>query len=144
MKRRRTLLLLWSCLLIFTNCNFLHNENQKEWGYRKLLPKSATDIKDFYWEDGFLPDYEYYLRATISREDFEIYLDSLDLVLNTDSSKYTDEIGNMTTGGSCLNEIKDWWDVESNQDSIFVWQNGHEWNIARYIKGYLYLYAHEH
>jgi len=116
-----------------------------EWGYKKSLPKGATEVKEFYWTDGFLPDYEYYLKARITRTDFLWYCDTFNLILHTDTSAYTDDIGNLNLGGSIHSDsLKHWWDTKTNMDSLFVWQRGDEWNIARYFGGYLYLYAHEH
>lgn len=134
--------------LLFLSWIFLLGCNSKEdneWGYRKLLPKSASDIKEIYWRDGFLPDYEYYLRANISRQEFIKYCDTLCLNLHLDSSKYSDDISNLNTGGAAQNDkLKGWWDTKTNHDSLYVWQKGDEWNIVRYFNGCVYLYAHEH
>ncbi|HYV55466.1 MAG TPA: hypothetical protein VE933_12845 [Chitinophagaceae bacterium] len=140
MKYTSKLIFICAYAFLFFSCN----NNSTEWEYRKLLPHSASQIKEFYWKDGFLPDYEYYLRAKIDQRDFNWYCDSLGLELHTDVSKYTDEIGNLNTIGGYAEELKEWWNIDGNNDSLFVWQNGHEWNIARYYNGYLYLYAHEH
>jgi len=140
MKHQIKLATICTCAFLFFSC---HN-NESEWGYRKLLPKSASQIKEFYWKDGFLPDYEYYLRAKIDRQDFKSYCDSFGLKLHTDSSKYSDEIVNLNTIGGHAEELKDWWNTDGNKDSLFVWQDGDEWNIARYYNGNLYIYAHEH
>lgn len=126
-------------LVVLTACG-----GGSDWGYRKLLPASATEIKEFHYKDDFLPDYEYYLKAKMSRSDFQRYCDTLGLKLHHDSSRYTDDIANLTTGGGFSDSIKTWWNNTIQKDSLFVWQRGHEWNIARYVDGAIYLYAHEH
>ncbi|NQY08456.1 MAG: hypothetical protein HRT71_02960 [Flavobacteriales bacterium] len=45
---------------------------------------------------------------------------------------------------SAAENMNTWWDSESNLDSMFVNQKGHEWIIARYVAGKLYLNAHMH
>ncbi len=134
------------CLLMLSGivsggCNHAMESN---WVYRRVLPPTATEIKEFYQTDDFLPDYEYYLRAKISGAEFQRYCDTLGLKLHSDSSQYSDGIGNLHTGYAKTENMNAWWDTMYKSDSLFVWQHGDEWNIARYTKGYLYLYAHEH
>lgn len=119
-------------------------QNESDWGYRRVLPPSATSIKEYFYTDGFLPDYEYYLKAKINRQEFKKYCDTLLLTLHSDSSKYSDDVGNLNTGGIFTDSVAIWWDKKTNQDSLYVWQKGDEWNIARYFNGHVYLYAHEH
>lgn len=45
------------------------------WPYRKDLPWSATQIEERYSTDGFLPDYDYRLKAKISETDFKEYVE---------------------------------------------------------------------
>jgi len=131
-------------LLILFISFLLNSCNSKEkWFYEKALPDTAEDVHVWHQNDGFLPDYTYYLKARISRQEFFNYIDSLEMNLHTDTSNYTDDTLWIQTSGAFNDTIKSWWN-DTRTDSMYVWQNGHEWNTARYIDGYLYLLAIEH
>jgi hypothetical protein len=140
MRRSKNLLLILSFFLSLSACS--HKKNK--WGYREHLPSSASEIKEWYIRDELLPDYEYYLKARISPSEFEKYRIRLGLSFHTDSSKYGDDMDWLSTAGVYSDSVSKWWNFTSNSDSLFVWQKGDEWNIARYIDGHVYLYAHNH
>lgn len=48
-------------------------------GFRRALPETATDVHEDAWEDGFLPDYHYCLKAKISAVELEAYARRLEL-----------------------------------------------------------------
>ncbi len=54
------------------------------------LPEGASNIEIISWEEGFLPDYNYSLKAEISPEQFEEYVSRLGYKFNG-SSYYSDK-----------------------------------------------------
>ncbi|MCP4782285.1 MAG: hypothetical protein GY903_30980 [Fuerstiella sp.] len=50
-----------------------------EWPLRRALPWSASSIHEHSWDDGFLPDYTYHLRADLSCDQYMNYASRLDL-----------------------------------------------------------------
>ena len=50
-----------------------------EWPLRRALPWGASNIHEHSWDDGFLPDYTYHLRADLSRDQYLNYVSRLGL-----------------------------------------------------------------
>lgn len=119
-------------------------KNKKEWSYKTALPETAVEVKEWYWQEGFLPDYEYYLKAKMSKQDFLKYIDTLKLVPYSDTLKFEDDILWSGLSGLFRDNVKDWWLTDENKDSSYVWNKGQEWNTAKYVNGCLYFYAYNH
>lgn len=116
----------------------------EQYGYQKCLPTTASDIKVFVWKEDLLPDYEYYLKAKISKQDFLRYIDTFNLVLYSDTLKFEDDAIWNGLSGVFRDSVKTWWLVDESKDSSYIWNKGQEWNVAKYENGYLYFYANNH
>ena len=112
-----------------------------EWSFRTELPDDATDIKEFSYSE---MDYTYYLKANISRTQFEEYISHFEMSLHSDTSTYSDDIIWLDTKSTFTNEVSSWWNSELKKDSMYVSQKGREWIIARFSNGTMYLNAHSH
>ena len=44
------------------------------WPAVKALPFSARNIREYKWQEPFIPDYDYYMRANITEDQFKAYL----------------------------------------------------------------------
>jgi hypothetical protein len=109
------------------------------WGFRKQLPWSASDIHEWYWEEGFLPDYSYCLKAKMSEEAF------LDYVQEFGLKKKEMPLENEYVRWSGPRTEESWWDVSTNLDDtyMFIDAQGDSWTLAKYENGYLYLHSSE-
>ncbi len=108
----------------------------------KRLPANARVIEEFNWNEGFLPDYTYFLKAEISKEGFSDYVNKLEMNLHYEDRVYSDNIG-VVEVRPMFEEVKEWWDVSMKPTDtlLYVWQKGTEINIAKFKEGKLYLYA---
>lgn len=111
--------------------------------WRGYLPADATDIREWGWADGFLPDYGYMLKARLSQTGFERFVTELRLVSIDTSPKYSDdpEWLSWSAEGRFTNN---WWDASDSLDSTFLYQTNHFWQYAKYEKGFLYFKALQH
>lgn len=113
------------------------------WDFKKELPWGASEIYEWYQQETLLPDYVYFLRAKISQEEFFKYIKKLDLEKHTDSSSYPDEKAGLSWAASYGVDTKVWNPSESLKET-YVWQKGHEWVLAKYENGFVYLKALNH
>lgn len=114
-----------------------------EWGFRRTLPSGATDVHDAAWEDGFLPDYQYCLKARITAEEFAAYARQHGLTPATPGRVYEDE--DDWSGLDCpLRAEAAWWDPPPGRDGWLIAQGGDTWTTAVYHGGYLYLSSNNH
>ena len=65
-----------SCLIIAATwvAGVLLSYELVAWRYRKALPWTASEIREYAWRDGFLPDFTYFLRAGITETQFDEYV----------------------------------------------------------------------
>lgn len=108
-------------------------------GFRGALPKSARDVLEWHWADGFLPDYSYCMRATMTRAEFERYVATLHLKPHTPSRRYSDPDG--YPGWYCS---PPWWKAPSADGELWVEQAGEYWTTAAYDGTYLWLSSMTH
>jgi hypothetical protein len=132
MKNSLRLLLLF---LILSSCSL------NEWSFKAELPDDASEIKEFSYSE---MDYTYYLKANISRAQFETYISHFKMSLHTDNSTYSDDITWLDTKSTFEHDVSTWWDSELKKDSMYVSQEGRQWIIARFSHGTMYLNAHSH
>lgn len=99
--------------------------------FRRNLPWSATEIHEYCWEDGFLPDYECYLKARVTREQFSDYIGSN----NLDSGK------NCRFENTVRNAKIDWWDPPFESGTCFLKRETGTNVTATYHSGFLYLHV---
>jgi hypothetical protein len=111
---------------------------------RAALPASAVDVQDFY--EDMSPDYGYYLTAKISQKDFAAYCASQGLTPHTPERKYSDDDFWLSWKAMRPNSEKSmpWWQPDDRLGDTFVSQNGHNWTMAKYQDGVMYVKAFSH
>lgn len=108
--------------------------------YTQYLPKNSLgNLQEYEWKDALLPDYEYYLKVSLKRKEFEIYCNQLSL--QPYSQQHRLEHMSITCEGIFSSQIQSWWQCKQSIDSAFIWVSSREYNVARYENGYLYFYA---
>lgn len=116
--------------------------SEQTWGYRRLLPPTAEDIHEVYWEDKFLPDYEYRLRARVTEPEFQEYVTRLGCAPHAPTRTYYPITGTVSPSpGWSSRGGPSWWHPSESLDKTFVRQNGNEWIQVKYEDGYLYVNA---
>jgi hypothetical protein len=58
--------------------------------WRSSLPETAADVHEHAWADGFLPDYDYYLRARVTKPEFDKFVQDLGLTPHTTTRIYSE------------------------------------------------------
>ena len=134
LKLRSTLYILIS-FLVLSSCSL------NEWTFKAELPDDASNIKEFGYAE---MDYTYYLKANISRTQFEAYISHFEMNLHTGTSVYSDDTSWLDTKSTFTDEVNSWWNSEFKKDSMYVSQKGRTWIIARFFDGTMYLNAHSH
>jgi hypothetical protein len=123
------------------------------WGWREMnvrpmrraLPSTATDIHEFDRSDGFLPDYSYYLKARISSDEFQTYVERRHLKPFSEDGQY-DESPHPWVNWRSQGQLGEgsWWNPSVSLDGTYVANSGDEWILAKYEHGYIYVRAIEH
>lgn len=107
--------------------------------YKSALPNTATEMKEKFY-DAF-PDFSYFMKAKITKEEFKDYTDKLKLNINNDSTKYSFKV---FKGGK---KELDWWKVTGKSDIFYkVYYHKDKSSIsgeeyATYEDGNLYFYV---
>jgi hypothetical protein len=110
--------------------------------FRVALPKRVIETSEWYFSDGFLPDYAYYLRAKISPEDFDKYVKYFSLTPHSVDRKYE---GGFSAGPAWVSGPADWWNPSASTLTTFAKQDALDsWTYAKYENGYLYLHSFTH
>lgn len=108
------------------------------WPQRRALPESASDVHEWFWDDGFLPDYSYYLKARIGPDEFRPYVGKLGLAPYRQPPKYED--GDFRINWRSRGSFhEDWWKPSDSLDNTFVSVDGQYWAYAKYEDGYVYV-----
>jgi hypothetical protein len=107
----------------------------------RSLPWSASEIRQHYWGETFLPDYEYFIKAKIPAEEFEPFARGRGLTPHTADRQYSDKTRSISW--SSAEKLK-WWDPSASVEGTYVAQAGDAWVMAKYENGYLYYYAMNH
>jgi hypothetical protein len=112
---------------------------------RKALPPIATEIREYEWSDGFLPDYSYHLKARIDAKAFRSYVQAFELALHRDASQY-DESPVPWLNWRANGAPKDdgWWTPSESLEGTFVSNRRRRWTFAKYEDGYLYVKSLQH
>jgi hypothetical protein len=88
------------------------------------------------------PDFDYYLKAKMPREDFEPYCATIGLTPHFPGRVYTD--GDRLSWRSWSYHEVDWWDPSESEEGTYVSQEGHDWVFAKYENGEVYVRAFSH
>lgn len=103
------------------------------WPYRRALPWSASEVKEYAWTDGFLPDFVYCLRARVTEEQFRDYVVHFELASAGSQEHFpvTDE------------EVS-WWKPSPGAHEVFRLEDG-DWEMeAVFDNGIMWVMAGEH
>ena len=111
--------------------------------WRGHLSTNATDVLEWSWSDGFLPDYSYVMRARVSRSDFESFCTALSLTLHTPDRSYTDD-AHWLAWSAPPGFTNTWWDVSPSLEGTYVSQGNDTWSFAKYENGFLYFQSLNH
>jgi hypothetical protein len=114
-----------------------------EWYFRKLLPRSASNVKEWYRTHGVLPDYAYLLKAKIPQNDFMSYIPKFEMTIHTSDRVYKDA-PRTPHWPDHFESGKEWWDPMDDLNTTYVYQKGDEWIMAKHENGWLYLKALNH
>lgn len=115
-----------------------------QWGFRRALPSNAEDVHEWFWEDGFLPDYTYKLKAKMSDEQFHRYLERLKLTPHSPDRPYSDDSQVWLRWKDRHGGALECWDPSESLAETFVLQAGDTWTFAKRERGYLYLKSLNH
>ena len=127
---------------VFGGYHFYRLLTQSE--YVMALPEGATDVREFHWAEGFLPDFEYLLKARIDEADFLPYVEDLgQLELHSETREYTDD-PMWLSWTTTIHFDGDWWDPSADLSGTYVYQSKHFWELVKYESGHLYVMALDH
>ena len=104
----------------------------------RALPGSATDIHEYYWDDGFQGDFTRTLKAKMPESDFLEFVNNLDLKDRFDPAIHGN--GPVSFTVPCDEE---WWNPPTSLDNAFInYKRGDEYfAIAKYHDGHAYFAA---
>jgi hypothetical protein len=140
--RRRALALALGAVLVCGGVVLWRLRGAGEWGFRRALPASASDVHEASWEDDLLPDYQYCLKARITCAEFDAYARRFALTPAAPGRVYDDEQD--WSGLDCLPGSEPWWNPPPTRDGVLIGQSGDTWTTAAYHDGYLYLSSINH
>lgn len=110
--------------------------------WRSSLPETAADVHEHAWADGFLPDYDYYLRARVTKLEFEKFVQDLELTPHTATRIYS-EPSCLSWSGHLLADCE-WWNPTDDLKGTYVKEGGTTWMFAKYENGFLYFRSLAH
>ncbi|MEA3396034.1 MAG: hypothetical protein U9R05_01050 [Chloroflexota bacterium] len=102
--------------------------------FRAALPPDARNVQD--GSIDLFPDWEYYLKAEISQETFDGYVQDLGLYPCWDQP--CSWVGWHTFSSPA------WWDPTEDISQTYCTEDGDVWTLAKYEAGQLYLRAFSH
>ena len=111
--------------------------------WRRHLPASATEIQEWAWADGFLPDFTYLLKARVSDSEFLEFVASLGLAPHTPERKYSESAHWLSWSPPPGFDGK-WWDASGALSSTFVDEGHDTWMFAKHENGFLYFKCFSH
>lgn len=118
-------------------------KTMNQWYFRRMLPGSATEVKEWYRTYGMLPDYSYLLKAKIPEEDIMPYIQRFGMTIHTVDRVYEDA-PRTPHWQDHFGSGEEWWEPTDDLNTTYVYQKGNEWVMAKHEKGWLYLKALNH
>ncbi|MEM8954254.1 MAG: hypothetical protein AAGD22_08900 [Verrucomicrobiota bacterium] len=114
-----------------------------ELSWRSQLPEGATEVQEWSWADGFLPDYSYVLKAKVSEDEFFEFNRRLGILLKaSDRSSLGKE--NWLSWDAPPFCDEDWWNPTEKLDATYVRESADTWTYSKYEKGYLFFKSLNH
>jgi hypothetical protein len=126
----RLLMFIAACAVIITGCTSSPKDADKpDW-----LSSSSKITFTSRWEDGFLGDADFKLKATATESEFASAVKQLGLVPYRDvpKSSYTNE------PPQWLSDRDTRWDVDPKLEDSFILKQGRWWQLAKFQNGFLY------
>jgi hypothetical protein len=129
-------------LLIYGELVHSRDPQGSKISFTRYLPATATEINEVSWADGFIPDYNYWLRARVTREEFDQFVRDLELTPHTNDRQYSEN--SWLSWSDHLLGDTDWWHPTQNLEETYVREGGTKWSFAKYENGYLYFRSLDH
>jgi hypothetical protein len=119
---------------------YVYNIKSKdnEIGAIKLLPKSASEVKTHYWNDGWHGDHIILVKARLPFDDYRNYVTALKMPVQFNANTHKDIIGELSCDGS---KNFDWWNPPKPSDTTYLEYNKRFKDIVMYNNGYVYYYS---
>ncbi len=127
---------------VFGSVGSSNRDGSSTISWRSSLPETASDVHEHAWADDFLPDYDYYLRARVSKPDFDKFVRDLGLTPHSANRKYS-ESSWLSWSGHLLAD-SEWWKPTENLEGTYVKEGGTQWMFAKYEDGFLYFRSLDH
>jgi len=103
------------------------------------LPDDATDVR--HETRDLFPDGIFWLKAQLSRPQFDAYVRKVGLEAHTPTRRYSDDL--MWLAWRKERSLS-WWNPSSDLSSTYVSQQGHWWTLAKHEAGYLFVTSFNH
>lgn len=110
--------------------------------WKTYLPQTASEVQEWSWADGFLPDYAYQLKARITEAEFRKFVSDLGLTPHTAERKYSEQSWLSWRGSPAFEGT--WWDASGSLDSTYVTEGHNTWSYAKFENGFLYFKSLNH
>jgi hypothetical protein len=113
------------------------------------LPKDAEVCYRSQYEDGFLPDADFRLKAKITKEQFDAIVKKIGATPHTEKRQYTDDKMWLSWRPDIGDDLKPKkghknWDPEDDLSATYVLQDKDSWQFLKYEGGFLYYVALNH
>ena len=109
---------------------------------RIALSWRATDIREYSWEEGFLPDFSYVLRAKVERAEFDAFVREMDLPRLGPRSRETPQEDEWETPVGCDSDTTcRFWQPDQYPAESYGHREGRAFQGAQFKDGYLYYSA---
>ena len=116
---------------------------------QEWLPKAAEVCYRTQYEDGFLPDATFRLKAKITKKQFDAIVKKIAATPHTEKRKYTDDKIWLSWNPVLDDDLKPHkgrkkWDPEVDLSTTFVRQQKDYWQFLKFEGGFLYYVALNH
>lgn len=104
----------------------------------RALPDSASDVHEYYWDDGFTGDFVRVLKARMPESDFPAFVNNLGLIDKYDPAVHGS--GRVSFSAMCG---EDWWNPPESLDNAYIeYRPGDDYYVVvKYHEGYAYFTA---
>lgn len=120
-----------------------NNESDYPPQWEPDLPKTATEIHEDGGGEKLIGEFWNRLRAKVSESEFIEFCERWEMKLHTPEREYEDSDRKISWNGYPA-DCGGWWVPTDSIEDTYVWQEGTEWWLAKYEKGYLYFHSFKH